>query len=86
MVVLTRKAGEEIVIGDNIHVTVVAIKGEKVRLGITAPKDVPVDCEDVHESHNQHFRKDGGGKKRVLYTVVIPAEKHQRLHNPSPGK
>jgi carbon storage regulator CsrA len=34
MLVLTRKAGEEIVIGDNVHVTVLAINGQKVRIGI----------------------------------------------------
>ena len=41
MLVLTRKEGESIVIGDNIVVTVVEIRGGKVRLGIVAPQDVP---------------------------------------------
>ena len=49
MLVLTRKVGEEIVIGDNIHITVVAIKGEKVRIGISAPKEVIVDRQEIHE-------------------------------------
>lgn len=42
MLVLTRRVGEEIVIGDDIHVTVTAVHGNKVRLGITAPTFVPV--------------------------------------------
>jgi carbon storage regulator len=42
MLVLTRRAGEEIVIAGNIRVRVVAVKGQKVRLGITAPPTVPV--------------------------------------------
>jgi len=42
MLVLTRRIGEEIVIAGNIHVAVVAVKGQQVRLGITAPPSVPV--------------------------------------------
>jgi len=42
MLVLSRRVGEEIVIAGNIHVTVVAIKGNQVRLGVTAPASVPV--------------------------------------------
>lgn len=42
MLVLTRRIGEEIVIADAIRVTVVAVKGERVRLGITAAPSVPV--------------------------------------------
>ena len=50
MLVLTRKIGEEIVIEDDIHITVVAIHGEKVRIGVTAPKDVVVDRQEIHEN------------------------------------
>jgi carbon storage regulator len=42
MLVLTRKPGEVIVIGDNIRLTVVAIGGARVRLGITAPPEIPI--------------------------------------------
>jgi carbon storage regulator len=42
MLVLTRRIGEEIIIGDNIQVTVVAVKGDRVRLGITAAPSIPV--------------------------------------------
>jgi carbon storage regulator len=42
MLVLTRRVGEEIVIADNIRVTVVMVKGQTIRLGITAPSSVPV--------------------------------------------
>jgi carbon storage regulator len=48
MLVLTRRIGEEIVIGGNIRVQVVAVEGNKVRLGITAPRDVAVDRQEVH--------------------------------------
>jgi carbon storage regulator len=49
MLVLTRKVGEEIVIGDNIRIKVVAVLGGKVRIGIVAPKDVTVDRQEVHD-------------------------------------
>jgi carbon storage regulator len=42
MLVLTRRIGEEIVIAGNIRVTVVAVEGQRVRIGITAPATVPV--------------------------------------------
>jgi carbon storage regulator len=48
MLVLTRKIGEEIIIDNHIRVTVVAVNGEKVRIGITAPKDVVVDRQEIH--------------------------------------
>ncbi len=54
MLVLTRKVGEEIVIGENVRLAVVSIQGEKVRLGITAPQDVVVDRQEVHE-RRKHF-------------------------------
>jgi carbon storage regulator len=50
MLVLSRKVGESIVIADNIEVQVVAVAGGKVRLGIVAPKHVPVDRKEVAES------------------------------------
>jgi carbon storage regulator len=48
MLVLTRKVGERIVIGGAVSVTVVAVVGGKVRLGVTAPNEVPVDREEIH--------------------------------------
>ncbi len=50
MLVLTRKANESIVIRDNIVITVVEIRGDKVRLGIEAPKEVPVHRREVYEA------------------------------------
>jgi carbon storage regulator len=49
MLVLTRRIGEEIVIDGNIRVMVIAVKGDKVRLGISAPTSVTVDRKEVHE-------------------------------------
>ena len=52
MLVLSRKVGEEIVIGDNIHLTVVAVHGQQVRIGIRAPKEVVVDRQEVADRRN----------------------------------
>jgi carbon storage regulator len=49
MLVLSRKVGEEIVIGNDIRIKVIAIDGEKVRIGISAPKEVIVDRQEVHD-------------------------------------
>lgn len=53
MLVLSRKVGEEIVVGSNIRITVVAIQGERVRIGITAPKDVTLDRQEIHDRKQQ---------------------------------
>ena len=48
MLVLTRKTNQSIMIGDDIEVSVLAIMGEKVRIGIQAPRDVPVFRQEVY--------------------------------------
>ena len=54
MLVLSRKKNESIIINDNITVTVIEIRGDKVRLGIEAPKDIPVHRREVYEAiHGQ---------------------------------
>lgn len=50
MLVLSRKKNESIIINNDVIVTVVEIRGDKVRLGIVAPKDVPVHREEVYEA------------------------------------
>jgi carbon storage regulator len=50
MLVLTRKKDEKIVIGDTITLMIIEIRGDKVRLGIEAPKEVPVHREEVYEA------------------------------------
>ena len=49
MLILTRRIGETIVIGDEIEVTVLGIKGNQVRVGVNAPKNVGVHREEVYE-------------------------------------
>jgi len=50
MLVLSRHANESIVINDNIIITVVEIRGDKVRLGIAAPTNIPVHRQEIYEA------------------------------------
>ncbi|QDT84612.1 carbon storage regulator [Gimesia chilikensis] len=49
MLVLSRKKNERICIGENIVITIVEIRGDKIRIGIDAPKDIPVDRDEVRK-------------------------------------
>ena len=49
MLVLTRKPGQSIMIGDDIEVQVLSVAGDKVRMGITAPRDVGIFRDEVYE-------------------------------------
>ena len=59
MLVLTRKSNQSIMIGDDIEVSVLAIMGEKVRIGIQAPRDVPVFRKEVYLEIKQESAGEG---------------------------
>ena len=58
MLVLSRKKDESIIINDHIRVTIVEIRGDKVRLGIDAPKEVSVHRREVYEAIQSQARRD----------------------------
>ncbi len=58
MLVLTRRLGETLVIGDNVRITVLGINGNQIKVGIDAPKDVSVDREEVRL---RKLNAEGGG-------------------------
>ncbi len=57
MLVLSRQKDQTIMIGDNIEITVVDIRGDKVRLGITAPSEIPVHRKEVYDAIKQENRE-----------------------------
>ncbi len=61
MLVLSRKKNESIIINDHITLTVVEIRGDKVRLGIEAPKDVTVHRREIYEAIQNQARLLGEG-------------------------
>ena len=65
MLVLTRKTNQSIMIGDDIEVSVLAIMGEKVRLGIEAPRSVPVFRKEVYLEIRQDAAKPEEERKAV---------------------
>ena len=60
MLVLTRRAGESFLVGTDITVTVISIDANQVRIGIAAPKEVPVHREEVFK----RIREEGDAKKK----------------------
>jgi len=66
MLVLTRKSNQSIMIGDDIEVSVLAIMGEKVRIGIQAPRDIPVFRKEVYlEIQQERVGSPKGGREEV---------------------
>ncbi len=59
MLVLTRKTNQSIVIGDNIEITVLSVSGDKVRIGIEAPRDISVFRREVLDSADGTDGEDG---------------------------
>ena len=74
MLVLSRKKNESIVINNDITVTVVEIRGDKVRLGIVAPKEVPVHRQEVYDAI--HGKADDATPTAAV--AGKPAETHDR--------
>jgi len=58
MLILTRKPGEKIMIGDDIVVSVISVKGPQVRLGVDAPSDVEVHREEIYNRIQDEKEKD----------------------------
>jgi carbon storage regulator len=77
MLVLSRQRDESIMIGDNVQITVVDIRGDKVRLGIDAPPDISVHRKEVFDAIQRENRKAAGVTAEDL-TALPPAKRGPR--------
>lgn len=73
MLVLSRQRDESIIINDNVVVTIVDIRGDKVRLGIEAPQEIPVHRREVYEAI----------QRENLRAAQVNPKDAEKLHNPS---
>jgi carbon storage regulator len=69
MLVLTRKPNQSIMIGDDIEVSVLSVVGEKVRIGIHAPHDIPVFRTEIYVEIQREGEQDGSPSKDVRAEV-----------------
>jgi len=69
MLILTRRVGETLMIGDEVTVTVLGVKGNQVRIGVNAPKDVAVHREEIYE----RIKRERAGEP-----IVHPAAQQQQ--------
>src|SRR3954470_20472390 len=87
MLVLSRQRDETIMIGDDIEVTVVDIRGDKVRLGITAPREISVHRKEVYDAIRRENRAAAQVKPEDLSGLgKTPPPKQQQQPPPDEGK
>ena len=78
MLVLSRQRDESIMIGDNVQVTIVDIRGDKVRLGIIAPTEIPVHRKEVFDAIQRENRKAAGVSTDDLPNVAPPPRNNRK--------
>ena len=71
MLILTRRVGETVMIGNDITVTVLGVKGNQVRVGVNAPKEVAVHREEIYERIKREEQATGGGAVKRPSTRLI---------------
>lgn len=82
MLVLSRQPDQSIIIGDNIVITVVEIRGDKVRLGIQAPSEIPVHRQEVYEAIQREQQRAAGLDPEAAATPATKALANRRKPRP----
>lgn len=72
MLILTRRVGENVMIGDSIVVAVLGINGGQVRIGVSAPKDVPVHREEVYDRIIAEQEHERAGEAAANHAATCP--------------
>ncbi len=67
MLILTRRAGETLMIGDDVSITVLGVKGNQVRIGVNAPKNVSVHREEIYQRIQREKTQQAGGEAASDY-------------------
>ena len=83
MLVLSRQRDQSIIIGDNIVITVVDIRGDKVRLGIEAPSEIPVHRREVYEAIQRENRRAARLQAQQARTLDHLAQQNPKPDQPS---
>jgi len=78
MLILTRRVGETLVIGDDVIVTVLGIKGNQVRIGINAPKDVSVHREEIYQRIQQEKNTTAPASTPSATEEVVKEKKEKK--------
>ena len=78
MLVLSRQRDESIMVGDNVQITIVDIRGDKVRLGIVAPTEIPVHRKEVYDAIQRENRKAAGVSTEDIPVVTSPPRTNRK--------